>query len=288
MSPLIDAESLHARLDDPDSLVVDCRHDLADPGYGRRAYASGHIPASIFLHVDEDLSGQQRGVDGRFRGRHPLPDRETFARRLSQAGLTPDMLLVAYDDGDSMYAARLWWLAQWIGHERVAVLDGGLKAWRSREYEISTELPQARSAAAAAAAGEPLVATVDADTLLADLTTGRYRILDARAGERYRGDVEPIDARAGHIPGAHNRTFRANLRDDGRFKSPSQLREEFTAVLAGMPLDRVVHQCGSGVSACHNLLAMTVASMPGTLLYPGSWSEWSSDPKRPVATGSTP
>ena len=287
MTPLITAEALHMSLHNADWLVADCRHDLADPGYGRRAYADGHIPGSLFLHLDDDLSGAKHDASGRFRGRHPLPDREIFARRLAQAGLTPQTTLVAYDDGDGMYAARLWWLAQWIGHERVTVLDGGFKAWRERGYAVTTEAPAPRAAATPVVAA-PRVATIDADTLLANLAAGKYRILDARAAERYRGEVEPLDAKAGHIPGAHNRMFRLNLQADGRFKRPETLRAEFSAAIAGVPADRVVHQCGSGVSACHNLLAMAVAGMPGTLLYPGSWSEWSADPGRPVATGGAP
>lgn len=284
VSPLVEAGALDAALGDPDWMVVDCRHDLADIGYGRRAYAEGHLPRALFLHIDEDLSGPRYGPDGRFRGRHPLPDREILARRLAQAGLTPGTMLVAYDDGDGMYAARLWWLARWLGHERVSVLDGGLKAWRECGYALTTELPSPRSPAIPQLAPQSMP-TIDADTLLASLRTGAYRILDARAPERYRGEVEPLDTRAGHIPGACNRLFRTNLRANGRFKAPEALRAEFSEAVSGFPVDRVVHQCGSGVTACHNLLAMAVASMPGALLYPGSWSEWSSDPGRPIATG---
>ena len=287
MTPLITAEALHSSFRHPEWLIVDCRHDLGDRDHGRRAYAQGHIPGAYFLHLDDDLAGPPRGADGRFHGRHPLPDRATFARRLTEAGLAPHTTLIAYDDGDGMYAARLWWLAQWIGHGRAAVLDGGLRSWLGRGYEISTDTPT-RRAAAVPVIGESMVATIDADALLASIASGRYRILDARATERYRGEVEPIDAKAGHIPGAHNRPFRSNLLDNGQFKSPTQLRAEFSAALAGTTTERVVHQCGSGVSACHNLLAMAVASMPGAVLYPGSWSEWSSDPRRPVATGSEP
>ena len=287
VSPLVEAGVLHAALGDPDWIVVDCRHELADTGYGRRAYAEGHIPGALFLHIDEDLSGPLRAPDGRFRGRHPLPDREAFSRRLALTGLTPNTTLVAYDDSDGMYAARLWWLARWIGHERVSVLDGGLKAWRECGYAITTELPSPRSAAISHLAPVSMP-TIDADTLLAGLADGKYRILDARAPERYRGEVEPLDANAGHIPGAHNRVFRSNLRADGRFKAPEELHAEFAEAVSDFPVDRVVHQCGSGVTACHNLLAMAVAGMPGALLYPGSWSEWSSDPSRPIATGGDP
>lgn len=286
MSPLISATELHAKIGAPDVVVVDCRQSLADANYGRSAYATGHIPGAAFLHLDEDLSGPLRDPGGRFRGRHPLPDRVTFTQRLANIGLTSTGTLVAYDDGDSMVAARLWWLARWIGHDRVAVLDGGLKAWRSQGYATDTALPLPRTGTLRA--GAALVHTVEADALLAHMATDPYRIVDARAAERYRGDVEPLDTQAGHIPGALNHPFRANLRDDETFKPPAQLRADFERLLADVPLQQVVHQCGSGVSACHNLLAMQVADMPGALLYPGSWSEWSSDPSRPIAIGGTP
>jgi thiosulfate/3-mercaptopyruvate sulfurtransferase len=287
MPPLIAAEDLHARIADPSLLVVDCRHDLADVTAGRRAYQQGHIPGAMFLHLDDDLSGPRHGPDGRFRGRHPLPDRAAFAHRLAALGVTHATTLVAYDAGDGMYASRLWWLARWIGHANVMVLDGGLGRWQALGYPLTTALPAPR-APAVAVIGESLVATIDVDALAADVAAPTYRILDARAPERYRGEVEPLDAKAGHIPGAHNRVFRRNLREDGRFKPPAELRAEFAEIMAGLPPERIVNQCGSGVTACHNLLAMAVAGIDGALLYPGSWSEWSSNPARPIATGSEP
>ena len=287
MAPLMDADSLRQKIDDPRLIIVDCRHQLSDVEYGRRAYAQGHIPGAWFLHIDEDLAGAKHGSDGQFRGRHPLPDRDVLTRRLAALGVRHDSTLVAYDDGDGMYASRLWWLMRWIGHERVAVLDGGLNDWCRRGHPLSVEVPiclrptefEARPA---------LVETIDAQALMATLGSGHYLILDARGADRYRGDVEPMDSKAGHIPGAHNRPFRANLAEGDRFKPGAELREDFAAIIADVPPERVVNQCGSGVSACHNILAMAVAGIDGTLLYPGSWSEWSSDPQRPVATDTAP
>jgi thiosulfate/3-mercaptopyruvate sulfurtransferase len=283
----MDADALRQRVDDPDLIVVDCRHQLTDVSYGREAYAGGHIPGAFFLHVDDDLAGPKYGPDGRFRGRHPLPDRNALVRRLAAIGMKPETTLVAYDDGDSMYAARLWWLMLWLGHSRVAVLDGGLKGWCGRGYPLSTDVPQC-SRPAVFEARAPLVGTIDANTLMSTLGSGRYLVLDARGADRYRGDIEPMDSKAGHIPGARNRPFRQNLTDGDRFKPSAELRDDFAAIIADMPMERVVHQCGSGVSACHNILAMAVAGIDGTLLYPGSWSEWSSDPQRPVAIGDAP
>lgn len=283
--PLLDPAALHARLGDPSTLIIDVRHDLARPEAGRAAYASGHLPGAFFLHVDEDLSGPQRSADGRFRGRHPLPDPHVFAQRLAGVGVARETLLVAYDDSDGMFAARLWWLARWLGHQRVALLDGGLKAWRAAGLPLSTQTPQPSPVALATGLANAMP-TIEAQTLHAALGSRRYRILDARAPERYRGETEPLDAKAGHIPGALNRWYKLNLRDDGTFKSIAELQREYEPLLAGA--DEVVHQCGSGVSACHNLFAMALAGFhPGTL-YPGSWSEWSADRARPVATGATP
>lgn len=287
MHPLIDAPTLQAHLDDPRWMVVDTRHDLAKPTHGQDAYAQAHIPGALFLHLDTDLSGPQRDAQGRFHGRHPLPDRAGFARRLATLGVGPDTVLVAYDEADGMFAARLWWLALWVGHASVAVLDGGFKAWRTAGYPVSAEQPPPRQAVPLEVRA-PLVRTMDAGTLAADLGKGHWRVVDARAAERYRGDIEPLDAKAGHIPGAVNRPFRANVETEGRFRPAAELEHEFAALLQDVPAENVVHQCGSGVTACHNLLAMTVAGRPGSLLYPGSWSEWSADPQRPVATGPAP
>jgi thiosulfate/3-mercaptopyruvate sulfurtransferase len=284
MDPLVNAREVRTHLQDPEWVIVDCRHDLANPEHGPSVYAQGHIPGAYFLHLDRDLSGPVRRADGSFRGRHPLPARDVLAKRLGDLGVGPDTMLIAYDEADNMYASRLWWLALWLGHPRVAVLEGGLKAWRDSGYELSTVVPAPRPVQTLVPR-TPLMQTVDPDTLLGALGTDQYRIIDARAPERFRGEVEPLDAKAGHIPGARNRPFRLNLAGDGRFKSSDVLRREFQTLLNGFESKQAVHQCGSGVSACHNVLAMAVAGMEPGMLYPGSWSEWSADPARPVATG---
>jgi thiosulfate/3-mercaptopyruvate sulfurtransferase len=287
MNPLIDVEVLKRSLHTPDWVIADCRHELSDVQYGRRAFDAAHIPGAHFVDVEHDLSGSKLDDEGRFRGRHPLPERAAFAQTLAAIGVTPDTTLVAYDDGDCMYAARLWWLSRWMGHERVVVLDGGLRAWCDAGNALSVDVP-ARRRGAAIEVGAAKTRTIDASGVLANVSSRAYKVLDARAGERYRGEFEPMDARAGHIPGAVSRPFRDNLAPDGRFKSSSHLRREFSALIDEASPPQVVHYCGSGVSACHNLLAMAVADMDGSVLYPGSWSEWSSDASRPAAVGAQP
>jgi thiosulfate/3-mercaptopyruvate sulfurtransferase len=284
--PLIDAPSLGRLRESADVVIVDVRHDLMNPGAGREAYAAAHIPGAFFLHLDQDLSGPQRTADGRFLGRHPLPDRAALARRLGALGVGDDTMLVAYDEADGMYASRLWWMSLWLGHAAAAVLDGGLRAWKDAGLPVTSEMP--RPTARELPLHEPLVGTVEAAAIERALGTTRLRVIDARAPERYRGDVEPLDAKAGHIPGALNRPFKMNVGADGRFKPPEELRREWAPLVGGVPPDAVVSQCGSGVTACHNILAMAVAGMPLPRLYGGSWSEWSSSPARPVATGEAP
>ncbi len=283
---LISAPALRALLDAGTPLrLLDCSFDLADTEAGRRAYAAGHLPGAHYLHLDEDLSGPRRGEDGRFRGRHPLPARAVFAQRMARLGIGPGVQAIAYDRQGAMVAGRLWWMLRWIGHDAVAVLDGGLAAWQAAGGALSGDTPAPAGAASVAAApGDlPSMPIIEAAALLPRL--GRQPLLDARAPERFRGDVEPLDARAGHIPGALNRFFKDNLQTDGRFKPAEQLRAEFQALLGDADPTEVVQQCGSGVTACHNLLAMEHAGLTGSRLYPGSWSEWSSDPARPVAVG---
>ncbi|MCY4755593.1 sulfurtransferase [Pelomonas aquatica] len=269
---LISATELRAL---PDALILDCGFDLADTDAGERAHAAGHIPGAFYLHLDRDLAGARTGPDGAFRGRHPLPAREAFAARLRQLGLRAGRQVVAYDRQGGPYAARAWWMLRWLGHAEVAVLDG---AW---DGELSTAAPTATPTDWQA--GTSLVGQIDAATLQKRL--GRVRLIDARAPERFRGEVEPLDQAAGHIPGARNRLFKDNLDADGRFKPAARLRAEFQPLLAPHAAAEVVHQCGSGVTACHNLLAMAHAGLGDGLLYPGSWSEWSADPARPLATG---
>ncbi|XHS78431.1 sulfurtransferase [Burkholderiaceae bacterium UC74_6] len=256
----------------PDMLLIDVSFDLSDTDAGERAYAAGHMSGAHYLHLDRDLSGPKSGTNGR----HPLPDRAAFAARLRALGLSKNTQVVAYDAQGGMYAARLWWMLRWIGHANAAVLDGG------KQGPLTTELPPVKDGDFEL--GEALVASIDADTLQARL--GNVRLIDARAPERFRGEVEPLDKQAGHIPGAANRLFKLNLAEDGRFKSPEQLRAEFAPLLAPHAAAQTVHQCGSGVTACHNLLAMSYAGLEGAALYPGSWSEWSSDPLRPIAKSS--
>lgn len=279
---LISASELKSRAQYLNIVVVDCRHDLTNPAYGREAYAAGHLPQARFAHLDELLSGPKTDAAGRFHGRHPLPDRQQFVQAMRDLGINNDTQVVAYDAHGGMYAARLWWLLRWIGHSDVAVLDGGMAAWQALGETLTSETP------APAAPGNiqdlsSLVKTVDAQALLDNLKSQTLQVVDARAPDRFRGENETIDAVGGHIPGAKNRFFKDNLQADGHFKSATQLREEWLSVV-GDP-QAAVMQCGSGVTACHNLLALEVAGLPGAHLYPGSWSEWSSDPRRPVATG---
>ncbi len=262
-------------------LLLDVSFDLADTTAGERAYAQGHLPGAHYLHLDRDLSGAKAAEGQVFTGRHPLPEPAAFAQRLAALGLDAGMQVVAYDGQGGMYAARVWWMLRWLGHEAVAVLDGGLAAWQAAGGALGTDVPATRAGSFQASAS--LAPSIQADSLQAQL--GRVRLLDARAGERYRGEVEPLDKQAGHIPGALNRFFKDNLQADGRFKPADALRADFEALLPPFAASEVVHQCGSGVTACHNLLAMEHAGLRGSRLYPGSWSEWSADPRRPVAQG---
>ncbi len=259
--------------------LIDTGFDLADVAAGERAWREGHVPGSLYLHLDHDLSGPKTGRNGR----HPLPTREAFAATLGRCGITPQTQVIAFDRQGGMYAARLWWMLRWMGHSAAAVLDGGVAAWVAAGGTLVTDISAAATAPPYPQRA-PLAATVDADALAKGL--GRVRLIDARAGERFRGEVEPLDAAAGHIPGASNRFFKDNLdASSGRFKPAEQLRAEFAPLLGASAGAEVVHQCGSGVTACHNLLAMEHAGLSGSVLYAGSWSEWSSDPSRPVARG---
>lgn len=278
---LIQADELATLLGEaPGQVVVcDCTFDLADHGAGRRAFDAGHVPGAVYLGLEDALSGAKTGRNGR----HPLPDPVVLAERLAACGAGPDSQIVAYDAANGMFAARLWWLALWLGHARVAVLDGGLAAWRKAGHAVETAPPAPRPRGSFAA-GAPLVATVNYPDVLQASRSGNRLIVDARAPDRFRGENETMDPVGGHIPGARNRFFALNMAN-GRLKSPEALREEFSAALAGRPAGETIAQCGSGVTACHNLLAMEVAGLTGAALYPGSWSEWSAQPGAPVATG---
>ena len=277
---LITADQLRAAGAGP--VVIDTSFDLADVNAGETSWRDSHVPGSFYLHLDRDLSGTKTGSNGR----HPLPERAAFAATLARMGVTPARQVVALDRQGSMYAARLWWMLRWMGHGNVAVLDGGINAWTAAGGTLTAAPTPTPAAPVTANYPEraSLVRTIGAEALQAQL--GRTPLIDARAGERFRGEVEPLDRAAGHIPGALNRFFKDNLDPlTGRFKPAAQLRAEFSALLGTHPAEGTVHQCGSGVTACHNLLAMEHAGLAGSVLYPGSWSEWSADPSRPVAQG---
>jgi thiosulfate/3-mercaptopyruvate sulfurtransferase len=278
---LISAAELAEHVFEPNWVVLDCRHDLANPDFGRNAYTEGHIPNAQFAHLDSELAGGKIGSDNKFRGRHPLPDRATFIQSLRGWGINDDTQVVAYDAHGGMFAARLWWMLRWVGHEAVAVLDGGLPAWTAYGMFLSTE---ASPRVLGTLTDKPsLVTAASADDILKNLTAGNRTVVDARAPDRFRGENETLDPVGGHIPHAKNRFFKDNLQADGRFKSADQLREEFSQVI-DHPANAIM-QCGSGVTACHNLLALEVAGLKGAALYPGSWSEWCADATRPVAKG---
>jgi thiosulfate/3-mercaptopyruvate sulfurtransferase len=272
--PLVSAAMLARH---PRWRVFDCRHDLADPEAGERQYRAAHIPGARFAHLDRDLSAPRTGTNGR----HPLPAADAFARWLGAQGLEPSDTVVCYDAGPGTIAARLWWMLRWVGHERVAVLDGGFEGWLREGRALSREVPA--FAPTVYRARERRAMAVDVGWVEENRT--RVLLLDARAPARYRGDVEPLDSVAGHIPGAVNRFCNENLQPGGTFKSAEVLRREFGQLLGPRAPHEVVHYCGSGVSACHNLLAMEIAGLPGARLYGGSWSEWIADARREIARG---
>ncbi|MDN5843597.1 MAG: sulfurtransferase [Alcaligenaceae bacterium] len=283
---MIQAQDLRTLLAQQACLVFDVRHDLADHQAGRRAYSEGHIPRALFLDTETQLSAARSGHNGR----HPLPDRHDFAALMRTQGLTSRTRAVVYDAGDGLFASRLWWMLRWLGHASVSVLDGGWRAWVEAGGEVETgmrnpALTEAQAVQGLALSGKPSMPAVDANEVLAGLDQEHFTLIDARSAQRYRGEVEPLDPAAGHIPGALNRPYQSNLQPDGRFKPADTLQAEFQTLLGDQAGANVVHQCGSGISACHNLLAMELAGLHGSALYPGSWSEWCSDPSRPVATG---
>lgn len=282
-SLLISPGDLYLHLNDPDWIILDCRFSLADPARGRKAYQQAHIPGAQYVHLDEDLSGPI--IPGQT-GRHPLPTVEAFSERLGRWGIDETVQVVAYDDLGGAIAARLWWMLQWLGHEAVAVLDGGFFGWHKADFAVKrgdetrpprTFTPHPRPGMVA-----------DATAVEQARQEGAACLLDARAAERYAGFQEPIDPVAGHIPGARSAPFRENLDDDNTFLPPDQLRARFRYLLGDTPPTSTISYCGSGVTGAHNLLAMAVAGLPGARLYPGSWSEWITDPARPIATGEQP
>jgi len=300
-STLISVSQLQASIDAKTPLrIFDCTFDLMKPESGLAQYLDAHIPGAVYANLDTDLSARhgQPGPHGQVLvaqeadkpasgGRHPLPSQEKFAAWLSSVGLANDMQAVVYDRNGANYCGRLWWMLKWMGHDAVAVLDGGLQAWQAAGGEVTDREEPARFQSNFVA-GEPIAKLVTTDTVLGRLGQPDQNLIDARAGARYRGEVEPLDPIAGHIPGALNRPFADNLTADGRFKPAEQLRAEFEALLAGRDPATVVHHCGSGVSAVPNVLAMQIAGLGTPALYAGSWSEWSNTPGLPTRQGPQP
>ncbi|HTX56932.1 MAG TPA: sulfurtransferase [Candidatus Acidoferrales bacterium] len=274
---LVDAAALAAHLDDPTWVVVDCRHALADFTLGRRLYDEAHIPGAFFADVEHDLAGAHTGTNGR----HPLPDADAFGAFLRSTGAGDETQIVAYDAGGDMFAARLWFLCRWIGHDACAVLDGGYAAWVGGGYPVTPEPAIGRNGTLHVRRHPELV--VNAGFVLAHLDDPAVRLVDARAADRFAGQNETVDPVAGHIPGARNRFFKENFDAAGRFKSPAELAAAFRTLGKA---ESLVHQCGSGVSGAVNMLAAEIAGLHGTRLYAGSWSEWIADPSRPITTGS--
>jgi thiosulfate/3-mercaptopyruvate sulfurtransferase len=274
-------------------MVFDCSFDLMNPAAGEEQYRQAHIPGAVYAHLDNALSDKgtvdpdgthHPHPDAASGGRHPLPSREKFAMWLSSVGFANDMQAVVYDRNGSLYCGRLWWMLKWMGHDAVAVLDGGLQAWQASGGAV-TSAEEPSHFQSNFEIKEPLRSLATTDTVMAGLRGKKQTLIDARATPRYKGEVEPLDPVAGHIPGALNRPFGQNLGPDGRFKPAAQLKAEFEQLLAGRDATSVVHHCGSGVSAVPNVIAMELAGLGRTALYAGSWSEWCSDPSRPVEKG---
>ncbi len=276
---LISAETLNLNLYQPDWVIVDCRFSLANPEQGKNAYQHGHIPNARYAHLDNDLSSQITD----FTGRHPLPDFRVLAEKLGAWGITNQTQVIVYDDASGVFAGRLWWLLRhWFGHDKVAVLDGGIQAWQ-KKFDLVTTLPKIKSTTFRPYLNDTQWLTA----LQVQNATAQKKIclIDARTPERYRGEVEPIDFVAGHIPYALNRPFQLNLDKAGFFLPIEKLRDEFQALIGDTKPENVVHYCGSGVTACHNLLAMEYIGLKGSKLYAGSWSEWIRNQNRPIGKG---
>jgi thiosulfate/3-mercaptopyruvate sulfurtransferase len=276
---LISTAVLASHMDDPAYVIVDCRSKLDDLEWGAREYAAAHIPGAAYADLTHDLSGPKNGSNGR----HPLPDPDMLVQTFGRLGIADGVQVVAYDQENGMFASRLWWLLRWLGHDAVAVLDGGFNKWTAEGRPVESGR---RDRAPRQFIGSPRAdMAVDVQTVASHLAAGGPRLVDARAPERYRGDIEPIDKIGGHIPGAKNHFYQWNLDEQGLFRTPEELRTRIRASVGEVPAEQVVCYCGSGVTACHNLLAFEHAGLTGAKLYPGSWSEWSSDPGRPVEKG---
>jgi len=276
---LISTAELTAHLADPAFTIVDCRFKLDNVDWGEAEWKRSHIPRAVYAHLDRDLSGKKSGTNGR----HPLPDVQTFAATLGRMGIANDRQVVAYDQDNGMFASRLWWLLRWLGHDAVAVLDGGLARWIAEGRPVVTGTDESQPARFVPALRPSMI--VGAADVESRRREAAWRVIDSRAPERYRGEIEPMDPVAGHIPGAANHFFQWNIDEQGRFRTPEDLRTRFTSIVGDVPAERVICYCGSGVQASQNLLALEHAGIVGAKLYPGSWSEWVSNPERPVATG---
>lgn len=276
---IISAQELARHIHDTGWVIFDCRFSLSDPEAGSKAYRFGHLAGARYAHLDRDLSSAITA----FTGRHPLPDFNLLARKLGLWGVSNASQIVVYDDAGGAFAARMWWVMRYMGHERVALLDGGMQQWRQQGFPTTTALPALKPTAFRPYLDQSK--WLNALQVRNGLARKTIRLIDARTPERYRGEQEPIDPVAGHIPGAVNRAFQLNLDASGRFKPAEELNAQFSKLIGGTCPQQVVHMCGSGVTACHNLLAMEIAGLKGSKLYAGSWSEWIRDKNRPVATG---
>lgn len=276
---LVSVDTLKTHLGDSSWIVFDCRFQLDQPDWGETAYREAHIPGAVYAHLDRDLAAPRTPETGR----HPLPDPDAFAGWLGRSGVDADKQVVVYDQGGGAFAARLWWMLRWLGHDAAAVLDGGWTAWTGAGGPVDDAAPAPAAATFTARVRNDLWLT--SEQIASALEEKQVRLIDARGAERFRGDSEPIDPVAGHVPGAVNLPFAENLDAQGRFKDPEALKARFAPVVGEFPGERVAHMCGSGVTACHNLLAMEVAGLGASRLYAGSWSEWITDPERKIEKG---
>ena len=279
LTTLVDTDALARHLTDPRWVVVDCRFTLTDAEAGRRAYDAGHIPGARYAHLNEDLSS----CITPYSGRHPLPDPAVLSKKLGAWSIDETRQVVVYDDSFGAMASRLWWLLRWLGHDAVALLDGGYPVWLREKKPVTADKPSIHPVTFA----PRLCPTLRANAAFVEqaVKDSAFLVMDARAEERYRGDIEPLDKVAGHIPGAVNAPYEDNLDIGGEFLPAEELRERYLDLLGGVTPDQAIHMCGSGVTACHNVLAMEHAGLVGAKLYAGSWSEWITDPNRPVAKG---
>jgi thiosulfate/3-mercaptopyruvate sulfurtransferase len=276
---LISTAALAAHLNDPAFAIVDCRYKLDDAKWGEREHEVAHIPGAVYVDLGRDLAGPKSGTNGR----HPLPDRHALAQTFGRLGITSGIQVAAYDQDNGMYASRLWWMLRWLGHDAVAVLDGGFAKWKAEGQPTKSGAERRQTREFSGVPREGMSA--DVGEVAARLATSEWQLVDARAPERFRGETEPIDKTPGHIPGAKNHFFQWNLDERGLFRTPEELRAKMKESFGDTPADRIVCYCGSGVTACHNLLALEHAGLRGAKLYAGSWSEWSADPARPVERG---